>query len=235
MASEIPNFVVLLATCDQLRGLDQRLEMELGLRPVDLMEIAGLGCFFGVSDLLTPGARVVVASGPGHNGGDGFVVARYAAAAGFDARVFATSEPKPGSGPALQLDRLASFGVPVVFGDTGALETALGDADIIVDAILGTGMRQPLSALAVAWIEAINASRAFVAAIDLPSGLDGDTGQAASGCVRAHRTLTIGALKPGVLTQNGAAAAGAVRVVPLPYPPRMVAHLPRVALRTPGA
>ena len=82
---------------------------------------------------------------------------------------------------------------------------------------------------AAAWIEAVNRTHAPIVSIDLPSGLDGDTGEAPTGCVQAAVTLTIGTFKPGLLTASGARQAGVVELVPLPYPP----HLTR-GLRTLG-
>lgn len=216
----------LVISCAEARALDLALEQELGLRPSDLMEIAGAGCFLLIRDLLAS-RPCVVAAGPGQNGGDGFVIARYAIAAGADVEVFAMKPPLAGPA-ATQLARLAAFDPRVSFGDPAALERALAAREcVVVDALFGTGLTFPLRPDASRWIEAVGRSRGSIVSIDLPSGLDGDSGTAPSGCVIPALTLAIGALKRGLVTPEGARRAGRIEIVPLPYPPRLTAGLSR--------
>jgi NAD(P)H-hydrate epimerase len=191
------------------------------------MEIAGAGCFLLIRELLRA-RRCVVAAGPGQNGGDGFVIARYAIAAGSEVEVFAMKQPAAGGPAATQLSRLSAFQPRISFGNLTALEGVLAAHEcVLVDALFGTGLSFPLRPEASRWIEAVGRARGTIVSIDLPSGLDGDTGEAPSGCVLPALTLTIGALKRGLVTQEGARRAGRVEVVPLPYPPRLIAALAR--------
>jgi NAD(P)H-hydrate epimerase len=224
-----------VASCEEVRRLDTALAADSGLSGAELMEIAGAGCFLLLRPLLDRAGRAVVVCGPGQNGGDGLVIARYAASAGAAVSVFAMKEPSPGAAAALQRKRLTSFGVPVSVGDLSALRKALAaEGAVVVDALFGTGVTQPLRPEAVAWVDAIDTTRGTIASIDLPSGLDGDSGRAGSGCVRAAVTLTIGALKPGLLAPEGAARAGRIEVVPLPYPPHRTRDWKRIEWPAPG-
>jgi ADP-dependent NAD(P)H-hydrate dehydratase / NAD(P)H-hydrate epimerase len=214
----------LVASCAEARALDQAVERELGLGSSELMEIAGSGCFLLIRELVAP-RRVIVAAGPGQNGGDGFVIARYAIAAGWDVSVFAMKRPSGGPA-ATQLARLEAFGAHASIGDLAALEAALGDVDaVVVDALFGTGVSLPLRSEAVRWVDAVNRARGRIVSVDLPSGLDGDSGAAPSGCVLPAITLAIGLLKPGLVAAGD--RAGRIEIVPLPYPPRLTAHLRR--------
>jgi NAD(P)H-hydrate epimerase len=217
-----------LASADQMRALDASLESDFGLRPVELMEIAGSGSFLLLRELAERARRLVVVAGPGQNGGDGFVIARYAAASGISTSVFAMKKPESGTPSRIQLDRLAPFAVPISTGEFPRLEEGLAEPDIlVVDALFGTGLKPPLRPDAARWIEAVSRTPRAIVSIDLPSGLDGDTG-VSQAAVRASWTLTIGAMKPGLLTKAGAELAGKVSVVPLPYPPERVHDLRRV-------
>lgn len=215
----------LVISCAQARALDMALEKELGFGPAELMEVAGSGCFLLIRELLAS-RPCIVAAGPGQNGGDGFVIARYAMAAGADVEIFAMKEPAGGPA-ATNLKRLTTtFHPRISFGDPAALERALAAREcILVDALFGTGLAFPLRPEASRWIEAAARARGTIVSIDLPSGLDGDSGEAPSGCVLPALTLTIGALKRGLATPEGARRAGRIEVVPLPYPPRLIAGL----------
>jgi NAD(P)H-hydrate epimerase len=220
-----------LASSEEVRTLDRALASDLGLPSVELMEVAGSGCFLLIREEAERSARLVVVAGPGQNGGDGFVIARYAAASQIPTAVFALKPAIPGTPSHVQLARLCFFdSVSVSIGEIDRLSAELArPGTLVVDAIFGTGIKQPLRADSLPWIEAVNRARGPVVAIDLPSGLDGDTGASDPMCVRAARTLTIGAIKPGLLTEAGARQAGAIAVVPLPYPPHRVRNLQRIA------
>lgn len=221
------NFSRLVASAAETRALDQALEADSGLTPLDLMEIAGSGCFLLIRETFKSARRLVVVAGPGQNGGDGFVVARYALAAGCDVSVFTTKAPRPGP-PAAQLARLEAFGARALTGDPAALERALADPEaLVVDALFGTGVSFPLRDDAATSVASVARAAGPIVSIDVPSGLDADTGAAPSGCVRAAVTLTIGTVKPGLLAQEGARVSGRVELVPLPYPPRLTARLRR--------
>jgi NAD(P)H-hydrate epimerase len=148
---------------------------------------------------------VIIFAGSGNNGGDGYVVARALAAAGISVRIIAAGDPRTPDAIAARDTAVATKGVTT--GDK------CNDAKIIIDALLGTGSAgAPRGAVAAA-IGSINASHArgaSVIALDLPSGLDADTGEA-SGAVIADLTLTFGTIKRGLL--RGRDAAGAIAVL----------------------
>jgi NAD(P)H-hydrate epimerase len=97
-------------------------------------------------------------------------------------------------------------------------EPQIGDADVVLDALLGTGLSGPPTGRVREWIEAINSSHRQVVAVDLPSGLDADTGAIPGACVRANTTVTLCLPKPGLLTERGLQAAGEVWVVDIGIP-----------------
>ena len=190
------------------------------------MENAGRGtvdvlCRLGIA------GPVVICCGKGNNAGDGFVIARHLLLRGFDAGVLLWAAPEELTGDAaVNFAVLEKCGAAVeVFAprhDPDRLAEHLADAAWVVDALLGTGARgeprPPLDAL----IERINAADAPVLAVDLPSGLDCDSGEPASATVRAEATCTFVAPKIGFAVPGAEAYTGEVRVVEIGTPPRLV-------------
>jgi hydroxyethylthiazole kinase-like uncharacterized protein yjeF len=186
---------------------------------------------FPVRPMPTPGqpadypleARVAIVCGTGLNGGDGFVVARHLLARGADVRVVLTGLSERVMGEArINLDAFVDLDGRFVELPEGAdlapLREALADADFVVDAVFGTGLDRPVRGHLVGVIDAINASRARKVALDIPSGLDADSGSPLGAAVRADDTVTFGHLKVGLLTPDGARLAGRVHVVDLGVP-----------------
>ncbi len=168
-------------------------------------------------------ARVVIVCGTGNNGGDGLVVARHLLARGADVRVVLTGLSERVTGEArINLDAFVDLGGPCLElpedGDIALLRSALEGADLIVDAVFGTGLDRPVQGHLVGVIDAINAARGRKVALDLPSGLDADSGSPLGSAVRADDTVTFGHLKVGLLTPDGARLAGRVHVVDLGVP-----------------
>jgi NAD(P)H-hydrate epimerase len=156
--------------------------------------------------------RSYVVCGRGNNGGDGLAAARHLHRWGRLAGV-ACTDLAGLTGPAAEQARaLTALGVAV------DPEPALGDAALVVDALLGTGLTRPAEGRMAEWIEAINDSDRRVVAVDVPSGLDADTGGAPGACVRAALTVTLGLPKPGLLTGAGPAHAGEVWVADIGIP-----------------
>lgn len=167
------------------------------------------------------GASVVVLAGKGNNGGDGLYAAALLAARGMRTTAILTSG-------AAHPDALAAFeragGRPEVLTAAEAPRLALqaADADVVIDAILGTGASGGLRGTAAELVHAIGAGqagRALVVACDLPSGVDADTGTCAGPILPAHLTVTFGAAKAGLLADPGAGVAGRVEVVPIGLEP----------------
>src|SRR3954469_15349749 len=186
----------------EARELDRRAMDEWGIPGVVLMENAGRGMAELLKALGIQGT-VVVCSGRGNNGGDGFVIARHLDIAGVPVRVLLFARPEELAGDAgINYRILARSGIPaeVLAGDPldeDKLRAELAAADWVVDALFGSGLRGPVRAPFDRVIQAINDSRARVLAVDIPSGLDSDTGQPLGPTVRARHTATVAALKKG--------------------------------------
>ena len=224
------NFPSVLSAV-QMRQFDLDATARTGLPSLILMENAGRGVAEVVRARRPPreGRPLVVCvpCGGGNNGGDGFVVARHLAKAagapdGYDIRVLlATERAKVTGDAAVMLRALEGLsGVAIQERATASAEAwiqALAGADVIVDALLGTGLREDVRGVAAAAIRAVNASAAFKVAVDIPSGSDADTGVPHGEATRVDITVTMGARKLGLLL-DPTVGAGEVVVAPLGVP-----------------
>ena len=174
-----------------------------------LMERAGLAAAGTARDLLagcTP--RVLVLAGPGNNGGDAFVVARTLKRWFFDVSV-----GFHGDAVKLSADAGAARGAWLDSDGTITAEWPVrGDWGLIIDGLFGIGLTRPAEGVAAEWIGRANASSTRILALDIPSGLNADTGVAHRPTIRAHATATFIALKPGLLTADGPDHCGAISV-----------------------
>ncbi len=200
---------------EEVRAYDRRAIEELGVPGLVLMENAGRGA---AELLLALGVRgpVVVACGKGNNGGDGLVMARRLRHFGCDARVLLFCQPDEVQGDArVHYEAAQRTGTPIVIhpGDPESLRAAFGRAEWVVDALFGTGLQGPARAPFESVIQEINASGAKVLAVDIPSGLDCDTGLPLGPCVRASHTATFVALKLGFLREESKPWTGRVHVL----------------------
>lgn len=188
-------------TKDEMREIDRIAIEERGIPAVALMENAGRAVAEECAKLLRKG-RIVVFSGYGNNGGDGFVAARYLSKKGYEVSVFLAGRPRTLSPEAnKKLEELISAGTtPTAISDKKALDAIfrdMGSPDLVIDAIFGIGVRGPLEDLYVDLIERINALDSPVVAIDIPSGLDADTGRPLPKAIKASITVAIGYPKKG--------------------------------------
>jgi NAD(P)H-hydrate epimerase len=196
-----------------------------------LMERAG-GALAAEVARRAPTGEIVVVTGKGNNGGDGWVAARALAEAGRAVRVLACAPPDELTGPAAQAAHTAArAGVAWAAAfDGDALLKALEGAAVVVDAVFGIGFagtaREPYASAIAAMVAARDAGVLVVAA-DVPSGIDADTGAAQGPAVRASVTVTFSALKPGLLLHPGAAHAGKIAIADVELP---VAQVPAGAL-----
>jgi NAD(P)H-hydrate epimerase len=207
----------------QVREFDRRAIEELGIPGVVLMENAGRGAAELVISLGIHG-RVVVCCGKGNNGGDGFVIARHLANRGVQVNTILLVRPEELTGDALMNYRILERGRYPLEVMGNAMGDAMGDADLdrfkreldrsewIVDALFGTGLNGPVRAPFDKIIETINARRGRVLAVDIPSGLDCDTGQPLGATVRASHTVTFVAAKTGFSNPSAPAWLGQVHV-----------------------
>jgi hydroxyethylthiazole kinase-like uncharacterized protein yjeF len=183
-----------------------RMTIASGTPGFDLMQRAGMAVADAVVAGCPAGASVGVVTGSGNNGGDGFVAARVLRDRGYDLRVLAVGDVAKLKGDAAQAH--TSWG-----GDIeAATPDRLGGLKIIVDAIFGAGLDRPVTGRARAMIEAMNAARVPIVAVDLPSGISGDTGEVLGAAVHARTTVTFFRRKPGHVLLPGRLHCGAVRV-----------------------
>jgi NAD(P)H-hydrate epimerase len=208
----------------QVRELDRIAMEEFGVPGVVLMENAGGNAARLLQQLVITGP-VVLLCGRGNNGGDGFVIARHLDAAGHAVRVLLAAAPEAyGGDAALNLRIVERSSLPIVClveATEAAWRRELAGAAWIVDALLGTGTEGPPRGAVATAIAALNAERRSglrVLAVDLPSGLDADTGAAADCCVRADVTATFVAEKAGFANPAAAAFTGQVHVVGIGAP-----------------
>jgi len=236
-------------TAAEMREVDRLTTERLGIPSLQLMESAGRHVADAVVRELSPrlSQRVTVLCGKGNNGGDGLVAARYLRAARMNPRVCLFADPREMRGDAgANLARYLEAGNTILaIEDESAWENAwptVADSEVIVDALLGTGLRGAATGLIAQAIEFINrlsahataARPALILAVDTPSGLPSD-GQPAEGPVlRAHRTVTFTAPKVSQLLSRDADAVGALEVCAIGSPAALVEEIGRGTLRWAG-
>lgn len=213
-------------TRQQVREVDERAIREFGMPGIVLMENAGRGTAELLLRVAAP-QSVVICAGKGNNGGDGFVIARHLENRGVPVRVLLFCDPAELKGDAATNYRIISAaGTPLssfpAAVDGTALEAELRGADWIIDALLGTGTQGEVREPYATAIGAINRSGAHVLAVDLPSGLDCDTGRPLGPCVRAEQTATFVARKTGFDRPGAADWTGGVHVIDIGVPRAML-------------
>ena len=219
---------------DQMRAFDKHAIEACHVPSLVLMENAGRAATDVLVRELLEGdaadARVIVVCGTGNNGGDGLVVARHLLLRGADPTVWLCGdEGKVSPDARSNLDAWRGVGGEVCGHPAGSplepLKEALAGADLVVDALFGTGLDRPIEGFLADVVRAMNAAKAPRFAVDLPSGLDADTGCTLGVAVEARATVTFAHHKLGLLTPGGAALAGRVRVVDIGVPGSLVAHV----------
>ena len=215
-------------TVTQMRQLDRIAIEEIGIPGVVLMENAGRAVADEAADLVGDGGTVLVLAGGGNNGGDGYVAARHLDNRGFDVTVcMLVPHAKITGDAAVNVTILDRMGVRIRdVHEAGRLRsalTSLGRNDLIVDAMLGTGLAGPLREPFGMAINRVNECSAgagvAVLAVDVPSGLDADTGWPTDReAVRARATVSFQFPKVGLLTEQAAGYVGDLKVVDISIP-----------------
>lgn len=221
-----------LVSADEMRAIERIAIEEMGIPAATLMERAGRAVADAAAGLAGLDGRVVVVCGSGNNGGDGFVAARLLHAAGRGVLVVALGAPGKGSPESIAAWKGAEdAGVPVE--SLPALrDFPVRSGDLVVDALLGTGLERAAEGPFAAAIEAIanlRAQGARVLSVDLPSGLATDTGRSLGPVVRADATVTFAFSKIGLELQPGSDLAGEVTVVDIGIPPGAADRIPPTA------
>jgi len=195
-------------TSQQSFDLEARAVAEQGVTLAGLMRSAGAAVAEQAAALAPEGA-VIVLTGPGNNGGDGWAAALDLHAAGRDVRVFSVVDPSALKGIAADAAAEAiRSGVRFDVPSQAIVASDLAEAALVVDALLGIGAKGALRDPLAAWVSAVNESGVPVLAVDVPTGVDSDTGAVAGTAVDADATVTFTALKRGLVLYPGAAFAG---------------------------
>ncbi|PKM44240.1 MAG: bifunctional ADP-dependent NAD(P)H-hydrate dehydratase/NAD(P)H-hydrate epimerase [Gammaproteobacteria bacterium HGW-Gammaproteobacteria-1] len=207
----------------QVRELDRLAIEEFGIPGAALMARAGGAAYALLRQRWPAARRIAVVCGTGNNGGDGFVLARLASEAGLEVALYQVGDPAHLRGDALA----AAAGLaakPLAAGD-------LRHCEVVVDALLGTGLTGEVRDAWRQAVAAINESGRPVLALDIPSGLDADTGAVLGCAVRAAATITFIGLKQGLLTGSGPALCGDLYFDDLAVPGAIYQRVPAAARR----
>jgi len=213
----------LVLTRDQVRQIDKAAIDDYAMPGVILMENAGRNATqLIIAELARIGGKTVaIFCGAGNNGGDGFVIARHLHNAAYDVRISLAVDAGKLKGDA-EINYRIVRNTPVPIEGVSAADRLAGEADLIVDALLGTGfsgqVRPPMDQL----IDAINRARKFVVAVDVPSGLDCATGQPSQPAVKADLTVTFVAIKSGMLAESAKPYVGRIEIADIGVPRELI-------------
>ncbi len=218
-----------IATSGQMNEIDSRTINEIGIPGTVLMENASLKVVEEVLKSLgnAAGKSVFILAGKGNNGGDAFAVARHLFNMGADTKVYIVANKKDVKNDAAlnlnilekmkveTVELLADFQIP-------QLETALKAADLIIDGVLGTGFKGKINGILEKAIELVNSAGKPVISIDIPSGVNGDTGETLGICVKADKTVTFALPKTGLVVYPGCKFAGELIVADISIPKSVI-------------
>ena len=210
-------------SCEQVRQVDELAISKYGFSGLVLMENAGKGA----ADILHTeyaSGNIVILCGRGNNGGDGFVIARHLQIHGRDVSIISISPIESLSGDAAANARIAmNAEIPILIAEeTDAWKASLRNANLIVDCLLGTGASGAPRGIFAETVRAANQSEAKKIAIDLPTGLDADSGQAHDPTFKADRTITFVAEKTGFAESGAQKYLGIVHTVSIGIPKKLI-------------
>ena len=217
-----------IATADEIREIDRLAIQEFGIPSSALMEQAGFATFQALQEFLSKAGRATVVCGRGNNGGDGLVVARLCREHGRAVACFIATgtEAELSKEANEQYQRAVTLGVRPVFAsdDTWITEVrrAIQGSDAVVDALLGTGSHGDLEGLILSAVEMMNESGKPILAIDIPTGIECDTGREMGTSIRATRTVTFGLPKPFLFQGAGLERSGRWTVADIGYPENLL-------------
>lgn len=220
---------MILTTADESRLLDRRAMEDYGLPEAVLMENAGASVVQLMKEYVVwKDARVIIVCGSGNNGGDGFVTARYALSEGADVAVlFMGNTAHMGDNALLYKNITAKMGIPVItISGADEAKEYLSGADIIIDALIGTGLKKKVDGRKAELITAMNDTEALIISVDTPSGMLSDSGHAAGAVVNADYTVALGSVKRGHVLYPGNEYAGTILYSPIGIPNGAREHFP---------
>ncbi len=211
----------------EMRKIEESAIRDYGMPSLLLMENAGRNVSEVIRDKFKP-CKVLLMIGRGNNGGDGLVVARYLANLGFQTQILLLADAdtlKPD--PLLNLRIVRKMSLPITRVTEASTENDLLGycrvADLVVDALFGVGIHSPLTGVNESAVRAMTYCGKPVISIDIPSGLDADTGDVHGVAVKAMMTLTLAIKKLGLCVGEGPAHAGEIEVIDLGIPRELIA------------
>ena len=212
-----------LLTPAQVREMDRRAIEELGIPGYELMCRAGAATLELARERFPAACNWAILCGAGNNAGDGYVIARLARAREMGVRVIAISDPDGLQGDAATAwsEYRAAGGQAEMFSAT----TDFSDADLIIDALLGTGLDRPLAGAYLTAVEQANAAGAPIVAVDIPTGLSGSTGEVMGAAIQAAATVTFVGLKQGLYLGAGPGCRGSLTFADLGIPTQAMADM----------
>ena len=223
----MPALPETLFTAAQVREQDQRAMEKGGIPASDLMQRAGEAAWNLLTLQWPAAARIQVLCGAGNNAGDGYVVAEQALKQGRTVNLIALGDSDQLSASAADMrSRFLKAG-----GKEEKFKGTLPEADVVVDALLGTGLDRPLSGDWLKIVQMLNAGDTPVLSLDIPSGLNADTGAEMGAAVRAQATITFVGLKAGMFTGAGPGCCGLLRFEDLGVPESVSGDMAPRALR----
>lgn len=215
-----------VVTAHTMEEIDRQAIQECGISGLQLMESAGRSCVEEIIEEFGLNGRSVVIAGKGNNGGDGYVVARLLSQKGWHVKVIILAEREQVRGDAaINMEKIADTAIHYCT-DEGQLTAQhmeeIFHADVIVDALLGTGLRSNISGIYLEAIDIMNASGRPVVSVDIPSGIHGTTGRILGSAVRAYITVTFAFAKLGHVLYPGAEHTGRLVVADIGIPAKLM-------------
>lgn len=214
MTAAIPSTLALLSVAEMAAA--DAATIAAGTPGIVLMEKAGKAVADAVTRRARPGQRILVLCGPGNNGGDGFVAARLLVERGYRVVLALTGERATLKGDAALAAETWTGPIELI----GATDPT--QHDLVVDAFFGAGLSRPISGEAATLVERVNAAGRTVIAVDMPSGVHGDTGLTDGPAIHAAETVTFFRLKPGHLLHPGRALCGVVTLADIGILPEII-------------
>ena len=212
-------------TAEQMKNVDRMSIDSFGIPEIILMENAGLCCLEVLKKEHSKNTAITVVCGKGNNAGDGFVLARYLKMSGYNVLVCVLTDEKNLSVSALMNYLIFKKQYPELLfhvKNENEINDVLKDCSLIVDAIFGTGLSSSITNFFAVAIDVINKSGKKVLSIDIPSGINSDSGEIMGCAVKAALTVTIGALKQGLLLYPGSDLAGKIYIADIGFPKKLL-------------
>ncbi|MCX8082142.1 MAG: NAD(P)H-hydrate epimerase [bacterium] len=207
-------------TREEIAIIERETEEVYGISRLILMENAGRTLAEVIRNRFPTDKQICIVAGKGNNGGDGFVAGRYLFNSGMNVKVIYTDPPEKFSSLCFtNYQILCKMGIDnFIFKRDLDILKILEKSDVIIDAVLGTGIKGNVTGTSAEVISLINESKKFVVCADIPSGLDADTGIVMGECVKGNITVSFGFAKKGFYINNGPEYCGEIIVTDIGFP-----------------